>query len=102
MTLPDKALFTTKEACQVLALSQSSVRRLIEEGQLSKVYPRPRSMRITRESLAAHLEKAATPGAVRSSIEATTAAQAQARAMVEQEQAQKKRGGLLSRWGLGG
>lgn len=102
MTLPDKALFTTKEACQHLALSQSSVRRLIAEGQLSKVYPRPRSMRITRESLAAHLAKSSDRAAVRAAATTGQQAQAQARAVVEQEVKQEKRRGLLSRWGLGG
>lgn len=98
MTLPEKTLFTTKEACQHLALSQSSVRRLIEEGQLAKVYPRPRAMRITRESLSAHLARAQTPGAVAASIQAG----AQAKADQAQATQEKKRGGLLSRWGIGG
>lgn len=42
MTLPDKALFTIKEAGEHLALSRVSVYRLIDEGMLTRVYPRPR------------------------------------------------------------
>ena len=64
MTLPEKALFTIKEAGEHLALSRATVYRLIDEGQLERVYPRQKAARITRESLAALLEKARTPGAV--------------------------------------
>lgn len=102
MTLPDKALFSTKEVCALLSLSPSSVRRLIDEGQLSKVYPRPRSMRVTRESLEAHLSKSQDRAAVRAASATGQQAQAQARAVEQQEQGQQKKKGLLSRWGLGG
>lgn len=64
MSPTDKTLFTTKEVCEVLALSQSSVRRLTAEGQMNKVYPRPRTMRITHESLGAHLKKSGDRAAV--------------------------------------
>lgn len=102
MTLPDKTLFSTAEVCDLLSLSQSSVRRLIAEGQLSKVYPRPRAMRITRESLSAHLTRAAQPGAVAESSRAGQLAQAEAKVRARTETKAKKRGGLLSRWGIGG
>ncbi|WP_295814322.1 helix-turn-helix domain-containing protein [uncultured Deinococcus sp.] len=98
MTLPEKSLFTIKETCEHLALSRSSVQRLINEGQLTRVHPRPRSARITRESLCAHLERARTPGAVAASIQAGV----QAKADQTQAAQQKKRGGLLSRWGITG
>lgn len=102
MSLPDKALFTTQEACEHLALSQSSVRRLIAEGQLVKVYPRPRAMRITRESLAAHLARASDQATVQEATATGQQAQAQARVTAQQEVKQEKKRGLLSRWGLGG
>lgn len=102
MTPPEKALYTIKEACEVLALSKSSVQRLINEGQLTRVYPRPRSSRITRESLAAHLAKSSDRAAVRAAATTGQQAQAQARAVVEQEVRQEKKKGILSRWGLGG
>ena len=55
MELPDKALFTIKETGQHLALSRATVYRLIKDGLLEVKHPTPRSTRITRESLAAHL-----------------------------------------------
>jgi Helix-turn-helix domain len=98
MTLPEKALFTLKEAGEHLSLSPSSIHRLINEGQLTRVHPRPRASRITRESLAAHLERSATPGAVVESIKAN----AQAKEQGKNETKKKKLGGLLERWGLVG
>ena len=75
MTLPDKALFTIKEAGEHLALSRASVYRLIDEGMLTRVYPRPRCARITRKQQ--QVQEAA-------------------------QQAAQKRGGFLARFGLGG
>ena len=98
MTLPAKALFTIEEAMGHLALSRASIYRLIAEGQLTRVHPRPRAARITRESLVALLEKSATPGAVAAARQAS----GQARDVAQQEQKQEKRRGLLGRWGLGG
>jgi excisionase family DNA binding protein len=98
MTLPEKALFSTIEAAELLSLSSSSIRRLIDEGQLSKVYPRPRSMRITRESLAAHLERSVSRSAVVDQVNA----KAQAKEQGKTETKKKRLGGLLERWGLAG
>lgn len=98
MTLPQKALFTIKEAGEHLALSRASVYRLIDKGQLTRVYPRHRAARITRESLVALLEKAQTKDAVRQSIEANQQAAQVAR---QQQEAEKKKS-LAERWGLGG
>lgn len=102
MKLPEEqALFSTAEVCKLLSLSQSSVRRLIEEGQLEKVYPRPRSMRVTRESLERHIAGATSAGAVRASIEQGQQAKAQAaKVAAEQHQEQQKKT-LADRWGLG-
>ena len=97
MTLPDQTLFSTAEACKLLSLSESSVRRLIAEGQLVKVYPRPRSMRITKESIEAHLMNSTSAAAVRASIEA----KAQAAKVVEQQHQEEKKKSLADRWGLG-
>ncbi|MDV6376577.1 helix-turn-helix transcriptional regulator [Deinococcus arenicola] len=102
MTLPDKALFTIRETCEHLALSRSSIQRLINEGQLTRVHPRPKAARITRESLAAHLTRSATPGAVRAASVQGSATQAQARATAAGKVKQEKKKGLLSRWGLTG
>lgn len=101
MTLPDKALFTIPEAMDHLALSRASIYRLIEEGQLQRVHPRPRAARITRESLHALLHRSAQPGAVAASTQAGQQRAAQARAAHEQQQQERKKG-LLARWGLGG
>lgn len=102
MTLPkDQALFSTAEVCKLLSLSQSSVRRLIEEGQLEKVYPRPRAMRVTRESLERHIAKATSAAAVRASIEQQAAAKEQAARVAAQVQEQQQKKSLADRWGLG-
>lgn len=101
MTIPQKALFTIKEAGEHLALSRASVYRLIDDGQLVRVYPRQRAARITRESLAAHLERSATPGAVAASIEQQAQARAAAAAQVERQQQEAKKKSLGDRWGLG-
>lgn len=101
MTLPDKALFTLKEAGEHLALSQSSIYRLINDGQLQRVYPRQKAARITRESLVALLEKAQTPGAVRASIEQHAQAKEQAAKITEQQHQEEKKKSLADRWGLG-
>lgn len=98
MSLPDKALFTVKEAGEHLALSRASVYRLIGEGLLDVRRPRPRSTRITRESLAAHIERAKSGDAVRLAMNEGKLAK------VAQMQAQQevRKEGLLARWGLGG
>lgn len=105
MTLPDKALFTVKEAQAHLGLGKTSIYALIKDGLLEVKHPTPRSTRITRESLAAHLERAGNREAVKAAI-----AQAQARKVVQEQRAQavqaqqqeQKKEGLLARWGLGG
>jgi hypothetical protein len=43
MSLPDKSLFTVREAGEQLAFSKASVYRLINEGQLEVRRPRPRA-----------------------------------------------------------
>lgn len=101
MTLPDKALFTLKEAGEHLALSQSSIYRLINDGQLQRVYPRQKAARITRESLVALLEKAQTPGAVRASIEQHAQAKAQTAKLAAAQHQEEKKKSLADRWGLG-
>lgn len=101
MTLPDKALFTIKEAGDHLALSQATIYRLINDGQLERVYPRQRAARITRESLVALLEKARTPGAVRASTLQEQQAREQAAKAAAQVQAEEKKKTLADRWGLG-
>ncbi len=98
MSLPDKALFTVKEAGEHLALSRASVYRLIGEGLLEVRRPRPRATRITRESIAAHLERAKSGEAVRLAMNEGKAAQV----VQQQKQQEVKKEGLLSRWGLGG
>ena len=101
MTLPDKALFTLKEAGEHLAPSQSSIYRLINDGQLQRVYPRQKAARITRESLLALLEKAQTKDAVRASIEQNSQAKAQAAKVAEQHHQEQQKKSLADRWGLG-
>ena len=46
----DKLLYNTVEACQVLALSRSELRREIERGRLACVH-KGRLIRITRRAL---------------------------------------------------
>lgn len=101
MPLPDKALFTIKEAGEHLALSRATVYRLIDEGQLERVYPRQKAARITRESLNTLLEKAKTPGAVATSIEQNTQAKAQAAKVAEQQHQEQQKKSIADRWGLG-
>ncbi len=101
MTLPDQHLFSTAEVATHLSVSQSTVRRLIESGELAKVYPAKRTMRITRESLVALLEKSATPGAVAASMEQSSQAKVQAAKVAEQQHQEDKKKSLAERWGLG-
>lgn len=101
MTLPEQHLFSTAEVMRQLSVSQSTVRRLIDSGQLVAVYPSKRTMRITRESLAAHLERSATPGAVAASIEQGNQARAQAAKVAAAQQQEEKKKSLADRWGLG-
>lgn len=96
MTLPDRALFTLQEACDQLSVSKATMHRLINDGQLTRVHPRPRAARITRESLAALLERSADQTAMK----ATSAAQAQARAAAQQGQQQERKKSLFEKWGL--
>lgn len=97
MSLPDKALFTVKEAGEHLSLSKASIYRLIGEGLLEVRRPRPRATRITRESIAAHLERAKSGEAVRLAMNEGKAAQA----VQHQAQQEEKKKSLLGRW-LGG
>lgn len=101
MTLPDQHLFSTAEVATHLSVSQSTVRRLIDSGELTKVYPAKRTMRITRESLVKLLEKSATPGAVAASMEQGNQARAQAAKVAEQQRQEEKKKSLAYRWGLG-
>ena len=81
--------------------SRATVYRLINDGQLQRVYPRQKAARITRESLNTLLEKAKTPGAVATSIEQNTQAKAQAAKVAEQQHQEDKKKSLAERWGLG-
>ena len=102
MTLPDQHLFSTAEVATHLSVSQSTVRRLIESGELAKVYPAKRTMRITRESLVALLEKAQVKNAVRASIEQNSQARAQAAKVAAEQRQEEKKKSLADRWGLSG
>ena len=95
MALPDKALFTVAEAQVHLAFSKPTIYKLIKSGDLKTVYPRPRSVRITRESLEAV--------ATRTKEQAQAAAQQgqQIAAVQHQAQQEEKKKSLLGRW-LGG
>ncbi|MGC8876948.1 helix-turn-helix transcriptional regulator [Thermus sp.] len=53
--LEGKLLLTIREVAQALGVSRMTVYRLIRAGRLKRVYPTPRSARITRESLLAFL-----------------------------------------------
>lgn len=87
------AFVRDSEAAAYLGLSVRSVQYLIEEGQLKRVYPRPRAARVTVESLTAY----------RAKVEAGQAAGAVKAAQVkaESEAKEQKRAGLLGKWGLG-
>lgn len=86
------------EAAQYLGLSTRSVRYLVTDGLLKRVYPRERAARITVESLLAYREAIEQGKAPRLWSQPgnphTTAPKPEAQP--------QKRGGLLSRWGLGG
>ena len=104
VTLPDKALFTVKEAQAHLGLGKTSIYALIKDGLLEVKHPTPRSTRITRESLAAHLERAGSREAVRAAMaeaQARKVAQEQHAQAVQAQQQEQKKEGLLARWGLG-
>lgn len=59
--LEGKLLLTIKEVAQALGVSRMTVYRLIRAGRLKRVYPTPRSARITRESLEAFLRSLEAP-----------------------------------------
>lgn len=70
--LEGKLLLTIREVAQALGVSRMTVYRLIRAGRLKRVYPTPRSARITRESLEAFLrslEEAKPEGAGRSVVD---------------------------------
>lgn len=52
-----KQLLTIGEVAATLSLSRRTVYRLIDEGRLSRVYPRPHAPRVTAVSLQAYLER---------------------------------------------
>lgn len=86
------------EAAQYLGLSVRSVRYLVADGKLKRVYPRERSARITVESLLSYREaiEAGRPPRIW-----TQPGNLHTAAPTPEAQPQK-RGGLLARWGLGG
>ena len=95
------AFVTDAQAAAYLGVSIRAVRYLVEEGKLKRVYPRPRSARITAESLTEYrraIEEGrppriwTQPGNVHTPAPAPEPAPAPA--------PEKKRG--LFRWGLGG
>ena len=59
--LEGKLLLTIKEVAQALGVSRMTVYLLIMAGCLKRVYPTPRSARITRESLEAFLRSLEAP-----------------------------------------
>lgn len=88
------AFVKDQEAAAYLGLSVRSVRYLVTDGKLRRVYPRPRAARVTAESLTAYREaieagKAPTiwsqPGNPHSAPKI----------------APERKAGLLARWGLG-
>lgn len=102
-SLPEKTLFTVKETCEHLAISRATLYRLIDSGLLEVRRPMPRSTRITRDSIAAHLERGKDREAIRRAMteaQARKVAQAQHAQVVQAQQQEAKKEGLLSRWGL--
>lgn len=102
MTLPDKHLFSTAEVMQQLSMSQSTMRRLIDSGQLVAVYPSKPNMRVTRESLVALLELGSQRGAVAASMVQGEQSKAQVIAQAQVAKKDKRMVDLMDRWGLGG
>lgn len=105
MPLPDKQLFTIKETCAQLGLGRTSVYHLVKDGVLEVRYPMPDAPRITRDSIEAHIARAGNREAVRAAREAgraRLAAQQQHAQVIQAQQQEQKKEGLLSRWGLGG
>jgi excisionase family DNA binding protein len=54
-------LVTIPRAGKELSVSRRTVYRLIEDGKLERVYPRPRTARITSSSLTKYLERIQQP-----------------------------------------
>lgn len=102
MTLADKTLFTVAETGEHLGLSCASVYRLIGERLLTRVYPRPRAARITRESITAHIERSTSSEAVRQGVEMGRANRKHQEQVQAQARAEQKKHGFLGRFGLGG
>lgn len=89
------AFVKDQEAAQYLGLSVRSVRYLVTDGKLRRVYPRERSARITVESLLAYREAIEAGKAPRIWNQPGNPHTAPAPATPQ------KKAGLLSRWGLG-
>lgn len=88
------------EAAAYLSLSPRSVRYLVAESKLRRVYPKPRTARVTVESLLAYREAVEAGKPPR-----TWAQPGNPHTVIPEPEPQgqpQRRGGLLSRWGLGG
>lgn len=102
-SLPDKSLYTVNEACEHLSVSRATLYRLVNSGLLEVRRPMPRTTRITRDSIVAHLERGKDPEAIRRALaeaDNRKVAQAQHAQVVQAQQQEAKKEGLLSRWGL--
>lgn len=102
--MPEKTLFTVKEVGEHLSISRATVYRLIDSGLLEVRRPTPRATRITRDSIAAHLERGKDRETVRLAMneaQARKVAQQQHAQVVQAQQQEQKKEGLLARWGLG-
>ena len=96
MTTPEKALYTVDEAGTYLAVSRSTIWKLMKAGHLDIRRPSTRTLRITAESLAAYVETSRVRNAP---PRYTTAEQRRADEAASQQQTkEQQRGGLLSRW----
>jgi len=52
-----KLLYRYDETAELISLSVQSIRRLVDEGELERVYVARREPRVTRESILSYVER---------------------------------------------
>ncbi len=94
------AFVKDSDAALYLGLGVRSIRYLVTEGKLRRVYPKPRAARLTSESVTAYREAIEQGKPPRTWIQPGNPHTTSSRQPEPKLEPQKKPG-LLSRWGLG-